>query len=212
MLQFGFRFGQTFIFLTSFLIGWKHKLMLSFRSNRSEQLWEPIRLQINTIVAYIYPALLKVFIPFHLTTKTTTTRTKQCLDEAKEEKDLEREELNDTERSCEITFKALLNQLSDDLLDEVVWKESADSSTKRPEVFSRTTWKVWSGMQSLTLSTQRGRLLLLWTSSTLSSDKARPSTDSVVKQLNSLWRSTNHINPAFLKATKVSSFTANILA
>jgi len=32
-------------------------------------------LQINTIVAYIYPALLKVFIPFHLTTKTTSTET-----------------------------------------------------------------------------------------------------------------------------------------
>ena len=192
MLQFGFRFGQTFIFLTSFLIGWEHKLMLSFRFNRPEQLWEPIRLQINTIVAYIYQALLKVFIPFQFTAKTTstdTTNTIQCLDEAKEEKVLEKEELNDTERSCEITSNALLSQLSDDLLDEVVWSESADSSTKRPEVFSRNTWKVWSGMQSLTLSTQRGRQLLLWTSSTLSSDKARPSTDSVVKQLNYQWRS-----------------------
>ena len=119
----------------------------------------------------------------------TQQLTIQCLDEAKEEKVLEKEELNDTERSCEITSKALLSQLSDDLLDEVVWSESADSSTKRPEVFSRTTWKVWSGMQSLTLSTQRGRQLLLWTSSTLSSDKARPSTDSVVKQLNYQWRS-----------------------
>ena len=75
MLQFGFRFGQTFIFLTSFLIGWEHKLMLSFRFNRPEQLWEPIRLQIHTIVAYIYPALLKVFIPFHFTAKTTSTDT-----------------------------------------------------------------------------------------------------------------------------------------
>ena len=73
MLQFGFRFGQTFTFLTSFLIGWEHKLMLSFRFKRPEQLWEPIRLQINTIVAYIYPALLKVFIPFHFTAKTTST-------------------------------------------------------------------------------------------------------------------------------------------
>ena len=75
MLQFGFCFGQTFIFLTSFLIGWEHKLMVSFRFNRPEQLWEPIRLQIDTIVAYIYPALLKVFIPFHFTAKTTWTDT-----------------------------------------------------------------------------------------------------------------------------------------
>ena len=41
-------------------------------------------------------------------------------------------------------------------------------------------------MLSPTLSMLRERLLLLWTSSTLSSDKARPSTDSVVKQLQ-LW-------------------------
>ena len=75
MLQFGFRFGQTFIFLTSFLIGWEHKLMVSFQFNRPEQLWEPVRLQINTIAAYIYPALLKVFIPFHFTAKTTSTDT-----------------------------------------------------------------------------------------------------------------------------------------
>ena len=75
MLQFGFRFGETFIFLTSFLIGWQHKLMVSFRLNRPEQLWEPIRLQINTIVTYIYPALLKVFIPFHFTAKTTSIDT-----------------------------------------------------------------------------------------------------------------------------------------
>ena len=75
MLQFGFCFGQTFIFLTSFLIGWEHKLMLSFRFNRPEQLWEPVRLQIDTIDAYIYPALLKVFIPFQFTAKTTSTDT-----------------------------------------------------------------------------------------------------------------------------------------
>ena len=75
MLQFGFRFGQNFIFLTSFVIGWEHKLMLSFRFNRPEQLWEPIRLQINTVVAYIYPALLKLVIPFHFTAKTTSTDT-----------------------------------------------------------------------------------------------------------------------------------------
>ena len=75
MLQFGFRFGQIFIFLTRFLIGWEHKLMVSFRFNRPEQFWEPIRLQINTIVAYIYPAPLKVFIPFHFTAKTTSTDT-----------------------------------------------------------------------------------------------------------------------------------------
>ena len=75
MLQFGFRFGQTFIFLTRFLNGWEHKLMLSFRFKRPEQLWEPIRLQTNTVVAYIYPALLKVFIPFHFTAKTNLTDT-----------------------------------------------------------------------------------------------------------------------------------------
>ena len=193
MLQFGFRFGQIFFLLTRFLIGWEHKLMVSFRFNRPEQLWEPIRLQINTIVAYIYPALLKVFIPFHFTAKTTSTEpttSNTMSGRGKGGKGLEEGgELNDTEISCEITSKALLSQLSDDLLDEVVWSESADSSTKRPEVFSRTTWKVWSGLQSLTLSSQRWRQLLLWTSSTLSSDKARPSTDSVVKQLNYQWRS-----------------------
>ena len=192
MLQFGFRFGQTFIFLTSFLIGWEHKLMVSFRFNQPEQLWEPIRLQISTIVAYIYPALLKVVIPFHFTAKTTSTDTttyNTMSGRGKGGKGLGKGGAKRHRKSFEITSKALLSQLSDDLLDEVVWSKSLDSSTKRPEVFSRTTWKVWSGMQSLTLSTQRGRQLLLWTSSTLSSDKARPSTDSVVKQLNYQWRS-----------------------
>ena len=75
MLQFWFLFGQNFIFLKSLLIGREHKLMVSFGFNRPEQLWEPIRLQINTIVAYIYPALLKAFIPFHFTAKTTSTGT-----------------------------------------------------------------------------------------------------------------------------------------
>ena len=193
MLQYGFRFGQTFIFLTSFLIGREHKLMVSFRLNRPEQLWEPIRLQINTIVAYIYPALLKVFIPFHSTAKTTstdTTTSNTMSGRGKGGKDLGKGGAKRHRKILRDNIQGITKSaIRDDLLDEVVWSESADSSTKRPKLFSRTTWEVWSGMQSLTLSTQRGRQLLLWTSFTLSSDKARPFTDSVVKQLNYQWKS-----------------------
>ena len=45
---------------------------------------------------------------------------KLCLDEAKEEKDSERVEPRDIERSYEITSKASPSLPSDDLLDEVV--------------------------------------------------------------------------------------------
>ena len=193
MLQFWFRFGQNFIFLKSLLIGREHKLMVSFGFNRPEQLWEPIRLQIKTIVAYIYPALLKVFIPFHFTAKTTSTDTttyNTMSGRGEGRKGLGKGGAKRHRKILRDNIQGITKPaIRDDLLDEVVWSESADSSTKRPEVFSRTTWKVWSGMQSLTLSTQRGRQLLLWTSSTLSSDKAWPSTDSVLKQLNYQWRS-----------------------
>ena len=45
---------------------------------------------------------------------------KPCLDEAKEEKDSERVEPRDIERSYEITSKVSPSLPSDDLLDEVV--------------------------------------------------------------------------------------------
>ena len=188
MLQFEFRFGQNFIFLTSLLIGWEHKLMVSFRFNRPEQLWKASRLQINTIVAFIYPAPLKVFIPFHFTAKTTSTDTttyNTMSGRGKGGNGLGKGGAEWHQKILPDNIQGITKPaIGDDLLDEVVWSESADLSTKRTKLFSRTTWEVWSGMQSLTLSTERGRQLLLWTSSTLSRDKARPFTDSVVKQLN----------------------------
>lgn len=137
-------------------------------------------------IVYIYYPKLQFFLQTQLSIlhqrNFNSYNCSRCLDEAKEVKDLERVELSVTEKSYETTSRESPNPQSDVLLDEVVLSESVDSSTRRLEVFWRTTWRVWSGMPSLTLSMPRGRLLLLWTSSTLWSDKARPSTDSVVKQ------------------------------
>ena len=53
------------------------------------------------------------------TTAAATTRAR-CLDEAKEEKDLVKEEQRGTGRSYETTSKASQSQQSEDLHDEVV--------------------------------------------------------------------------------------------
>ena len=59
------------------------------------------------------------FNPTSTTTAAATTRAR-CLDEAKEEKDLVKEEQRGTGRSYETTSKASQSQQSEDLHDEVV--------------------------------------------------------------------------------------------
>merc|ERR1712154_381944 len=69
-----------------------------------------------------------------------------------------------------------------------VWRDveessvSLDSSTRRPVVSSRCSWRTSSVMPSPTPSTPRGRPSPPWTSSTLSRGRDVPSTDSAVKQ------------------------------
>ena len=64
-----------------------------------------------------------------------------CLDEEKEERDLEREAPSVTERSYETTSKESRSQPSADWLAEVVSSVSLDSSTKKPEEFLRSSWR-----------------------------------------------------------------------
>ena len=59
-------------------------------------------------------------IDFNPTSTTAATTRARCLDEAKEEKDLVKEEQRGTGRSYETTSKASPSQQSEDLHDEVV--------------------------------------------------------------------------------------------
>merc|ERR1712157_307975 len=90
------------------------------------------------------------------------TTYQKCLDEAKAAKAQEKVVPNDTERSYVITSKVLPNLPSDDWHDEVVSSESLVSSMKKPEVLSRSFWKMSFVMLLPTPNTLRGRLSLLW--------------------------------------------------
>ena len=59
-------------------------------------------------------------IDFNPTSTTAATTRARCLDEAKEEKDLVKEEQRGTGRSYETTSKASQSPQSEDLHDEVV--------------------------------------------------------------------------------------------
>ena len=116
----------------------------------------------------------------------TNLRRSRCLDVVKEAKVLEREALSVTGKSFVTTSKVSRSPPSVDWLAEVESSESADSSTKRPEVSSRSSWRTWSGMLSPTPSTPRGRRLPPWTSSMPWNAKDVPCTDSEVKEISYL--------------------------
>merc|ERR1712196_583731 len=117
---------------------------------------------------------------------------KWLLDTEKEVKVLEKELVKllprDTqENKINHYWKVSPNQLSEDLLEEVVLKEFHSSSTTTPEISLRDSWEVLLETLLLTLSMLRERLLLLWTLYMLLRDKEEPYTVSVHKQkLNSL--------------------------
>merc|ERR1712176_886947 len=92
----------------------------------------------------------------HEKPKNPKPKTNQkCLDE-------EKAVPNDTERSYVITSKVLPNLPFDDWHDEVVSSESLVSSMKKPEVLSKSFWKMSSEMLFPIPNTLRGRLSLLW--------------------------------------------------
>merc|ERR1712241_183169 len=125
----------------------------------------------------------------------------KCPDEAKEERDSEREAPSVTERSFVITSRVLLSPPFDDLLDEVVSNVSLVLSTKRPEVSSRFSSRTLSVMLSPTPSTPSERLSPPSTSSTLSSDRAELFTDSVDKSYEA-----NSLNRPFLGPQTLKCF------
>ena len=89
----------------------------------------------------------------------------------------EREEPRGTGRCSGTTSKELPSQQSGDWLGVEVWNVSLAWSTKRPEVSSRCSWRMSSGMQSPTLSTLAARQ---WQHSMLfmpSRDRAEHCTD-----------------------------------
>merc|ERR1711907_212011 len=111
---------------------------------------------------------------------------KWLLDTEKEVKVLERELVKllprDTqENKINHYWKVSPNQLSEDLPEEVVLRESHSSSTTTPEISLRDSWEVLSETLSPTLSMPRERLLLLWMLSMLLRDKEEPYMVSVPK-------------------------------
>merc|ERR1712151_906530 len=113
-------------------------------------------------------------------------------DTEKEVKVLERESERlpprDTQESkINHYWKESPNQLSEDLLEEVVLREFHSSSTTTPEISLRDSWEVLSETLLHTLSMPRERLLPLWMLSMLLRDKEELYMVSVHKQkLNSL--------------------------
>merc|ERR1712157_715969 len=92
----------------------------------------------------------------HKKPKNPKPKTNQkCLDEAKAAKAEEKAVPNDTERSYVITSKVLPNLPSDDWHDEVVSSEFLVSSMKKPEVLSKSFWKMSSEMLTYTEHAKR---------------------------------------------------------
>merc|ERR1711959_66149 len=86
-------------------------------------------------------------------------------EEEREVKDSEREAPSVTERSCVITSRESPSLPSEDWREEEVSSVSPDSSTRRPEVSSRSSWRTSSEMPSPTPSTPEERPSPPWTSS-----------------------------------------------
>merc|ERR1712224_916124 len=102
----------------------------------------------------------------------------------KEEKELVKESerllLRDTpEKLTNLCWKESPNQLSEDLLEEVVSREFHSSSTTTPEISLRDSWEVLLETLLHTPSMPRERLLPLWMLSMLLRDKEEPCTVSV---------------------------------
>merc|ERR1719398_298551 len=81
----------------------------------------------------------------------------EFLEEAKEAKDWAREVPRDIARCCVTTSRASPSLLSADLQGGVASKGSVGSSTRRPGVFSRSSWRTSSVTPSPTLNTPKGR-------------------------------------------------------
>merc|ERR1711976_838353 len=103
---------------------------------------------------------------------------KWLLDTEKEVKVLPRDT---QENKINHYWKVSPNQLSEDLPEEVVLRESHSSSTTTPEISLRDSWEVLSETLLPTLSMPRERLLLLWMLSMLLRDKEEPYMVSVHK-------------------------------
>ena len=80
---------------------------------------------------------------------------------------MERGALSVIARFCEITSRELRSQLFVVSLAVVESSVSLDSSTRKPEEFSKFSWRMSSVMPLPTPSTQRERPSPLWMSSTL---------------------------------------------
>merc|ERR1712226_843519 len=114
------------------------------------------------------------------------TNIKWLSDTEKEVKVLERELVKllprDTqENKINHYWKVSPNQLSEDLLEEVVLKEFHSSSTTTPGISLRVSWEELSETLLPTLSMLRERPSLLWTLYMLLRDKEEPYTVSVHK-------------------------------
>ena len=109
------------------------------------------------------------------------TKQSTWLEEAKVERDLEREVPRGTGRCWEITSRVLPSQLSEDWLVVVESSVSLVWSMRRLVEFSRFSLRMSSEMLSPTLNTQRGRLSQPWMLSMLWRDRDVLCTDSEVK-------------------------------
>merc|ERR1711879_872515 len=120
---------------------------------------------------------------FSLSFTTTTPPTYQsCLDEERAERDSERAARSVTARSCETTSRVSPSPPSAVSRAVVVSSVSLASSTRRPVVSSRSSSRTSSATLSPTPSTPSARLSHPSTSSTLSRDRAEPSTVSAHKR------------------------------
>merc|ERR1711964_3683 len=120
---------------------------------------------------------------FSLSFTTTTPPTYQsCLDEERAERDSERAARSVTARSCETTSRVSPSPPSAVSRAVVVSSVSLASSTRRPVVSSRSSSRTSSATLSPTPSTPSARLSPPSTSSTLSRDRAEPSTVSAHKR------------------------------
>merc|ERR1711977_311698 len=86
-------------------------------------------------------------------------------EEEREVRDSEREAPSVTERSCVITSRESPSLPSEDWREEEGSSVSPDSSTRRPEVSSRFSWRTSSEMPLPTPSTPEERPSPPWTSS-----------------------------------------------
>ena len=119
--------------------------------------------------------LLRRRVWLEIYSKIWSDKAKEARESEEKAKSAPRELLkSDTQ---ELQLRASLNPPSEDSPEEEVSRESHHSSMMTPDTFLRDSSKVLSEMPSPTLSTPEEKPSPLWTLSTLSRDKAEPSTD-----------------------------------